>query len=223
MSLEQQLSDAIAAQNNLTQAVAAKKGEIDAATAAQLAAFETWKASILNTSQIGFDPSVVRDKTSLVGSGTANVDPANNTMSKWILISSEQFYVSERQLVLIDAVNNVATAPGAAEATPYTNDKCISNMQYVCANTAATSDQINARLTALGIPLNDYGDWAQRYAKFRTTCIQIPGVHPYSGIWMRFVNRWSAPGSGPAQAINTYGGNSFSKLRMATVYHGMNY
>lgn len=43
MSLEQQLSDAIAAQNALTQAVAAKKGEIDAATAAQIAAMNAWK------------------------------------------------------------------------------------------------------------------------------------------------------------------------------------
>lgn len=45
MSLEQQLSDAIAAQNALTQAVAGKKAEIDAATAAQQAAFTAWMNS----------------------------------------------------------------------------------------------------------------------------------------------------------------------------------
>ena len=48
MSLEQQLSDAIAAQNALTQAVAAKKGEIDAATAAQSAAFTAWMNNAKN-------------------------------------------------------------------------------------------------------------------------------------------------------------------------------
>lgn len=42
MNLEQQLADAIAAQNALTQAVAAKQAQIDGATAAQQAAFLAW-------------------------------------------------------------------------------------------------------------------------------------------------------------------------------------
>lgn len=45
MSLEQQLSDAIQAQNALTHAVASKMGEIDAATAAQTAALNAWRDS----------------------------------------------------------------------------------------------------------------------------------------------------------------------------------
>jgi hypothetical protein len=51
MSLEQQLSDAIAAQNALTQAVATKKGEIDAATVAQQAAFDAWKGQFVSRAQ----------------------------------------------------------------------------------------------------------------------------------------------------------------------------
>lgn len=225
MSLEQQLSDAIAAQNNLTQAVAGKKAEIDAATAAQLAAFNAWKASVLETSKLGFDPTVVRDKTTLLGAGTANVDPADNTVSKWVLVSSDLCYAGERVLVHIDAAMCVAAPPGFYEATQYANDKSISVMQFVVANTGATSDQINARLTALGIALNDNGSWSNHDTLIKTTCVQVPNVHPYSGLWMRFVNRryTAGAGAGPAQAINTYGGNNFAKLRLATIYHGMTY
>lgn len=46
MSLEQQLADAIASQNTLTQAIAGKRAEIDAGVAAQAAAFAAWKAGI---------------------------------------------------------------------------------------------------------------------------------------------------------------------------------
>jgi hypothetical protein len=44
-TIEQKLDDAIASQNALTQMIANKKGEIDAAVAAQLAAFNDWKNS----------------------------------------------------------------------------------------------------------------------------------------------------------------------------------
>lgn len=50
MSLEQQLSDAIAAQNALTQVVAGKKAEIDAAVAAQKAEFDAWRAQAFSQS-----------------------------------------------------------------------------------------------------------------------------------------------------------------------------
>ena len=46
MSLEQQLTDAIAAQNALTQAVAGWKGQVEAATAAQQAAFDAWRNQV---------------------------------------------------------------------------------------------------------------------------------------------------------------------------------
>ena len=46
MSLEQQLSEAIAAQNALTQAVAGWKERIDAAVAAQQAAFDAWRNQV---------------------------------------------------------------------------------------------------------------------------------------------------------------------------------
>jgi hypothetical protein len=225
MSLEQQLSDAIAAQNALTQAVAAKKGEIDAATAAQLAAFNAWKSGVLETSKLSFDPTVVRDKTSLLGVGTANVDSADNTVSKWVQIGSDLCYAGERVLVHLDAAICYAAPPGYYEATQYANDKSCSYMQFVLANTGATSDQINARLNALGIGLNDYGAWGNNNTLIKTTCVQISSVHPYTGLWMRFVNRrWTAgAGAGPAQAINIFGGNNYAKLRMATIYNGMNY
>ncbi len=46
MSLEQQLSEAIAAQNALTQAVANWKERIDASVAAQQAAFAAWRNQV---------------------------------------------------------------------------------------------------------------------------------------------------------------------------------
>lgn len=49
MSLEQQLSDAISAQNALTQAVANKKADIDASVAAAQTAFEAWKTGATST------------------------------------------------------------------------------------------------------------------------------------------------------------------------------
>lgn len=67
MSLEQQLSDAIAAQNALTQAVAAKKGEIDAAVTAQKAAYDAWMA---NTALGG---AVVRTSKNQVGTVTSGL------------------------------------------------------------------------------------------------------------------------------------------------------
>ncbi len=48
MNLEQQLTDAIAAQNALTQAVANWKGQVEAATAAQQAAFTAWMNNAKN-------------------------------------------------------------------------------------------------------------------------------------------------------------------------------
>ncbi len=49
MSLEQQLTDAIAAQNALTQAVANWKERMDASVAAQQAAFEAWRKTLVET------------------------------------------------------------------------------------------------------------------------------------------------------------------------------
>lgn len=67
MSLEQQLSDAIAAQNALTQAVAAKKGEIDAAVISQKQAYDNWMANA------AFGGAVVRTSKNQVGTVTAGL------------------------------------------------------------------------------------------------------------------------------------------------------
>ncbi len=55
MNLEQQLTDAIAAQNALTQAVANWKERMDASVAAQQAAFAAWRAQ-LTAASIGAEP-----------------------------------------------------------------------------------------------------------------------------------------------------------------------
>ncbi len=71
MSLEQQLTDAIAAQNALTQAVANWKERIDASVAAQQAAFAAWRNQVFRQVAVTTELHQYRTILRVQPSGTA--------------------------------------------------------------------------------------------------------------------------------------------------------
>ena len=71
MSLEQQLTDAIAAQNALTQAVANWKGQVEASVAAQQAAFAAWRNQVFRQVAVTTELHQYRTILRVQPSGTA--------------------------------------------------------------------------------------------------------------------------------------------------------
>ena len=130
MSLEQQLSDAIAAQNALTQVVAGKQAAIDAATAAQQASFEGWKNGAITT--VAVDVLKLFQSAGIVersdgGASTKAWDSAgalkftdavggHGLQSKLVLLPAGRYVISVHGYFL--TTNITYSIPGRDDAAP---------------------------------------------------------------------------------------------------------
>lgn len=224
-TLEQQLADAIKAQNDLTQAVALYKSQIDSAVASQKQAYDAWKAGArgeyLLMRRHALQTATI-DKAWFNLSDPANIDSVDKSMSKWKYMGIGQVYGNEGCVVNVDTSRCYMHYPGHYESPQYSTDKSSSRWQFVLANSGATSDQINQRIkdTGLNIPL--HGGWSDDAQMLKTTCIQVPNVHPYSGLWVRLVNV-VVSGSGAPQEVSKFGGSPALSARFAEIYPNIPY
>ncbi len=144
------------------------------------------------------------------GSLALPVDEADETRTAWGKVPqiATGHYLYDHHKSAILRLHRCSIAyPGYYENPRYENDKSCSKMQFVLANSNATSTQINERLGELKINPTSIGGWnASSYAAVIPS-IDITGVHPYSGLFVRFVNI-NIHGGVPPQEITAFGGNS---------------
>ena len=101
-------------------------------------------------------------------------------------------------------------APGHSESPEqYQNDWSITYMQFVLANDAATSEQIDQRLAERNINMltdNRVGGWWDGSAVRTIHNVKIRDLHPYTRLHARFVNK-TFSGTAEPQSILEFGGN----------------
>lgn len=169
--------------------------------------------------------TAVIDKAFFKLDDPANFDSAaNKTATKWKAIGLNQVYAPEGCLVNVDT-DCCAMNYGGYYETPvkYATDRSSTKWQFVLANMEATTDQINARIKASGLNIPDWGGWSDDAQILRTTCVQIAGLHPYSRLFVRLVNRLVSdplvPIDGWApQDVSKFGGSPGLRARAAEIY-----
>lgn len=161
---------------------------------------------------------VLHSKTSLKPA----IDPADGTRTKWVPVPIDvgtgvHFYPVEGALTLVYLSRCITVAPGHYEDPKYSKDVSATNTQYVIANDAATSDQINARLEALGRQPQRCGSWSNITDIFKAEAVRVPGVHAYSRLFVRFINRGARSGDVPQNVLN-YGGDTTFRVHKVLHY-----
>lgn len=184
---------------------------LDDALAAHIKSVNVSREQLLTmTTQPDFSlyDNALHSKTSL----KPEIDPDDDTRTKWMPVpiqsaSGVYFYPSEGALTFVYTTFCQTTQPGHYEDPQYSKDVSATNTQFVFANASANSEQINARLEALGRQPQKCGGWWSGTRVYRAEAVRVPDLHPYSRLFMRFVNRGARSGDVP-QNVLKYGGNA---------------
>ncbi|MEQ2353154.1 hypothetical protein [Pseudoalteromonas piscicida] len=231
MTLEQRIA-ALQAENGrlidsnnaLTQTVIGKMGEInhalsdaqqDISEAIVLAGAKTDQA-ILNFAdshsdlRINYYDRADHSKSSL----NIEAEPEAPHISKWVKvpIATQGYYTypAPQALTKVHLTRSYSYAPGHSEEDQYSHDWSRSFPQFILANYEATSDQINAEIERLGLQPKITGGWNACATTQTIDTIKLHGLHPYSMLFVRFVNMLpSSVGSDKTpQNIVEFGGNA---------------
>ncbi|MDP4488751.1 hypothetical protein QDG88_12525 [Pseudoalteromonas piscicida] len=231
MTLEQRIAalqaengKLIDSNNALTQTVIGKMGEInhalsdaqqDISEAITLAGSKTDQA-ILNFAdshsdiKVSYYDQVAHSKASL---GVV-ADPEDESCSEWVLVPTTSIgyhiYPTVGALTKIHLVNGYSYSPGYSETPQYERDWSVTYMQFVFANSAATSAEINEQLNANSVSVRNFGGWWNGASTGSIPVLKFSQHHPYSRLFVRFINRTYAPAatSKPPQNIVEFGGNA---------------
>ena len=145
------------------------------------------------------------------------VDPSDETVSNWAHVPTSSgghhMYPSEGKLTKVHTKSAVSTHPGYYETVKYTTDHSCTFFQFVLANDAATSDQINNRLSEIGQSPQNVGGWWDGTRVGDIPTVRVAGLHPYSRLFVRAVNV-GVDGKSAQHSINFGGNSSFSVDRV---------
>ncbi|MCF7515977.1 hypothetical protein L3V43_20590 [Pseudoalteromonas sp. L23] len=131
-------------------------------------------------------------------------DPNDETRSEWVRVpysgNAPYCYDNEQGLTVVHTAVCSASPPGYPD---FASDKSVSRIQFVIANSRATSEQINKLFDSSDF----YGAWNICAQTLRIPTINIAGLHHYQCLFVRFVNQAFNAGD-TAQNIIEFGGNS---------------
>jgi hypothetical protein len=183
--------------------------------------------NLVGKNTLVFDRTKRLSKGPLIGTGAELLDPIDPTKSQWVQVFPNDklwMYLTEGRAVLLNLPVFSVAPPGYYESpVRYAVDQSITFGQFVFANMTATSAEINSRIEALKLPpLPNFGGWNEASSTRVIPVLQVPGKHPYSCLFVRFVNLPYLPGS-TAQAVNTFGGPTSFSINTAEYFPGINY
>ncbi|KAF7783657.1 hypothetical protein PRUB_a3487 [Pseudoalteromonas rubra] len=213
-ALQQTNGELVASNNTLTQTVTGKMSAINATVASAEARMDQAIANLAashSDMRINYYDGVAHSKASL----EIEADPDQPHMSKWKLVPVTG--VGYHQYPVIGALTKAhlkhgySYEPGYSESpTQYASDWSHSVMQFVLTNENASSEQINAELERLGTTVYTAGGWNDNAKMLTIPCLKIADLHPYTRLFVRFVNRTSTRVSGDKQPQNIveFGGNA---------------
>ena len=187
----------------------------DAEVAAQIAAADAAEVSqeraYLMPRIMVFD-QVEHSKLSLPV--VAEEDP---TVSKWIKVpTSPQRLTSPTTGKLIVVNFDYITAYHGGYPN-YTTDTSVTFAQFCVAPNSSNSDEINANLATTGQVPPLAGSWSRNVGRVIAASIAVGGNHPYSELWVRFVNKPARTGD-VAQNVTQFGGNCPFRVNSVYVY-----
>lgn len=237
MSIETELQNVVAAASALNQTV---RGQIDQINAtvnttatnltnnvnAKLTQIDAWRVS---ARQEFVFPTTMRygnmdhNKNELLANNKGNVSP-DPSRSKWMrcgtnVDSKSRGYFTEGELVVVCLDRAISYPPGYYENPQYSSDWSATYMQFVIANESATSEEIDSRLEALAITPEYAGSWSDHSNRVRTTAVNVPSLHPYSQLFVRFSNLVGYDPQGRApQDILMFGGPGIFAIDHVAAY-----
>lgn len=153
-------------------------------------------------------------------------DPADDSKSKWQHVPNtlpHHMYTRTGSLIVINTRTGLKINPGHYENPQYKRDKSASLMQFIYARDSSTSDEINGELEKSNIEdMQDLGGWWNGVKNIQTTAVNVTKHHPYSRLFVRFVNKVIS-GDGKPQNIITYGGDSSFSIDSVENYGSINF
>lgn len=200
-----------------------------AAKEAQVDAFLTNAATAIGAPRkLKFDHTVLHSKSSLA----IPDDPLDNSRTKWaslagFTVPSSAFFYTDARRAFVRNARALIYAPATGDPA-FSTDYCRTLIHMCVANTAATHEQIEqyfADNPALPSPII-----AAAYAN-NVDANEVPiarvAAHPYSGLWVRFVNviaseaitAGRATAQTAPQPIATHGGNSIFAVEEVALYN----
>lgn len=180
-------------------------------------------SALLDRIVIRYDNSIYDKNTYL-----ANYNDNGQAISDWFFVTPFSAgltaYFNEGDLGVLDLRRAFSYEAGFYNVPAYSSDKSITKMQFCIANYEATSAEINARLAALSLSVEAHGTWWEGASKVAIPVIQAPGRHPYSILFVRFVNQVApSQSSTTPQPIKQFGGNCNFSPTQLTVYKSIKY
>ncbi|KZN53310.1 hypothetical protein [Pseudoalteromonas luteoviolacea] len=224
----------IIANNDLTNTVVNKTGEIDAAVtkaqadvSAAIAAGDSRIQKAINDfaqshadMRINYYDRKLHSKRTLIEDNGLVADPNDETRSNWIRVpnggawTGYNTYPAAKKLTKVHTVSGYSYEPGYYESPEqYTADWSCTFMQFILTNESATSEQINDNIASQGanVDQSKMGGWWNGSLVTGIPCMNIAGLHPYSCLFVRLVNvvangASDRPGLLP-QNVLQFGGN----------------
>lgn len=189
----------------------ATDAEVEAAIAAQDTAEVAQERDFLMPRIMVFD-QVEHNKLNLPVVADADV-----TVSKWMRVPTNPArltYPSTNKLIVVNFNYITAYHGGYPD---YATDTSITVAQFCVAPTSSNSDEINANLAATGQVPPNAGSWSAHVDRVISAAVAAGGTHPYSDLWVRYVNLPARAGD-TAQDVTQFGGNCPFSITSVHVY-----
>ncbi|PAJ72045.1 hypothetical protein CJF42_23355 [Pseudoalteromonas sp. NBT06-2] len=209
MALEQDIAELVTASNNLTQIVDDKIQQIDSKV---ISAESKIDSAILNFAKshssqvVSYYDNTRHSQTSI----NPEIDPLDETKTKWIALPTTDtafhMYPSVNRLTKIHTTNCYSYHPGHYEDPKHSIDHSCTKVQFVLANDSASSEQINTQLALQNTNHTYHGGWWNGTGVFDAKVVRVPGLHPYSRLFIRYINGTVIEGKSPQNVLN-FGGN----------------
>lgn len=139
------------------------------------------------------------------------------TKSKWMRVPTNPArltYPSTGKLIVVN-FNYMTMYHGGYP--DYTSDTSATHAQFCVAPTTSNSDEINANLAATGQTPPLAGGWSRQVERVIAAAVAAGGTHPYSDLWVRYVNLPARPGDS-AQDVAQFGGKCPFSITSVCVY-----
>ncbi|MBD1581284.1 hypothetical protein [Pseudoalteromonas sp. S16_S37] len=238
-TMTQRLTDVVTAADNLTQTVQDQIGQINSTVSTKMGevnsvitqANQDIDKAIMELGNshanqiISYYDRVLHTKASL----EPTIDPNDETQTQWIKVpvtnTGYLTYPAPLKLTKVHTVNVYSSEPGYyEEPEKYVNDWSRSFVEFILANTEATSEQINEEIAAKNLTIQGTGGWWDGARVYDINSIKISGLDPYSQLYVRFKNQVVSPRQGEGlkpQNILEFGGNSFFSIDRVVNYPGI--
>ncbi|OHU87838.1 MULTISPECIES: hypothetical protein [Pseudoalteromonas] len=238
-TMTQRLTDVVTAADSLTQTVQNQIGQINSTVSAKMSevdsavtqANQDIDKAILELGNshanqvISYYDRIQHSKASLA----PEIDPQDETQTKWqkVPVTNKGYHIYPRPLALtkVHTINAYRSYPGYYESPEkYVNDWSVTYIEFIVANSEATSEQIDQEIAARNLTVHNVGSWSSCARVYDTNAIKIAGLHPYSQLFVRFKNYVvpdkRAEGVEP-QNILEFGGNSYFSIDRVVNYPGI--